>query len=39
VGSAFDDGAAIGKKSELVRITPELEDEVVVLHRAVRLEA
>ena len=38
VGCAFDNGAAVGEECHLVRIVPELQDEVVVAHGAVGLE-
>src|SRR5882724_11188844 len=39
VSGALDDGAAVGKERHLKAVPPELEDEVIVLHLAVRLEA
>jgi len=35
VGSAFNDGASVGKDGHLIRVTPELENEVIVPHAAV----
>ncbi len=39
VRCAFDDGPAVGEERHLVGLGPELQDEIVVPHRAVRLEA
>ena len=39
VSGAFDDGAAVGKERHLKAVSPEFEDEVIVLYLTVRLEA
>ena len=39
VRRAFNDGAAVGEERHLVRIMPELQDEVVMADDAVRLQA
>ena len=36
IGGAFDDGSAVGEESHLVRVGPELQDEIVVPHRTMR---
>ena len=39
VGGALDDGSAVGEEGHLIRVRPELQDEIVVANRTMRFEA